>query len=268
MAEAPGRKDRALLPLGEISDIARTSGYSAFSMRASQLSVHSSPAEIETARETLAASDLDVSMVTGNVDLAANNNRAQMVLHNITPYLDLADALNCDLVRVMMKSESDFPWARRAADEALERGVKLTHQTHTCTLFETITGSIRSLKSIGRPNFGVTFEPANLMLAGERHGHRAVMDLSPWIFNVYFQNHRVNPKGTHIQETWKRGPVGFDLISLDSPGGVEFPEVLDALSESGYNGYVTVHQNVADGMDIATGVSSFAEYLRTLAHFE
>ncbi len=268
VAEAPRRKDVALLSLDEIAGLAVGAGYSALSMRASQLSYDSGLDEVASAARTLTDHSLAVSMVTGDVDLAANNNRAQMALQRITPYLDLAEALSCDLVRVMMKAETDIPHARRAADEAAERGIRLAHQTHTCTLFETITGAVRTLRAVNRPNFGVTFEPANLMLAGEPFTAKAVEALEPWIFNVYFQNHRLNRSGTHIQETWKRGPVGFDLIPLDAPDGIDFREVLDALTETGYDGYVTVHQNVADGLDIGDGVKSFADYLRSIADFD
>ncbi len=267
VAEAPRRKDVALMPLSEIADLAVKAGYSALSMRASQLGVGASADDLAAGQTVFDQRGLAVSMVTGDIDLAANNNRAQMALQNITPYLDLASALGCALVRVMMKADTDIPHARQAADEAAERGIRLSHQTHTCTLFETVTGAVRVLKAVNRPNFGVTFEPANLMLAGQPFGRKAVQALEPWIFNVYIQNHRLNENGTHIQETWSRGPSGFDLVPLNAPDGIDFRETLDALSETGYNGYVTVHQNVADGLDIAEGVASFAEYLRSIGDF-
>ena len=73
-------------------------------------------------------------MVMGNVALAANNAQAPDCLRNITPHLDLADALGARLVRIMMQHEDDLPHARRAADEAAERGITLAHQTHWGTL--------------------------------------------------------------------------------------------------------------------------------------
>lgn len=267
VAEPPGRKDQSIMPLSRIADLAMNSGYSALSMRASQVNFRSLPTLMTEAMHVVNQRNLRISMVTGDIDLAINNDRAQMALHYITPYLDLAETLRCDLVRVMMKADTDIPHARRAADEAAERGIRLAHQTHTCSLFETVEGAVRVLEEVDRPNFGVTFEPANLMLVGEPHGKDAVEALRPWIFNVYFQNHRLNDEGARIQETWKHGPVPFDLIPLDSPGGINFKEVLDTLNETDYNGYVTVHQNIADGMDIATGVQSFADYLRSIGNF-
>ena len=43
--------------------------------------------------------------------------------------------------------------------------------------------------------------------------------------------------------------------------GIDYGPILGLLSEIGYDGYVTVHHNVADGLDIEEGVRSFAEYL-------
>ena len=64
---------------------------------------------------------LAVSMVTGNIDIPANNERAGMALRGIGPFLDLAQAFRCDLLRIGMKAHTDIPWARRACDEAAFR---------------------------------------------------------------------------------------------------------------------------------------------------
>ena len=71
-----------------------------------------------------------------------------------------------------MKVEADIPWAQRAADEAAERGIRLAHQSHTQSLFETVEGSIDVLKRVGRQNFGIIYEPANLDLCGQDYGVR------------------------------------------------------------------------------------------------
>jgi hypothetical protein len=52
-------------------------------------------------------------MVTGDIGLAVNNDKAQMALRNIMPYLDLAEAMGSRLVRVMMKTDSYLGTERR-----------------------------------------------------------------------------------------------------------------------------------------------------------
>jgi sugar phosphate isomerase/epimerase len=267
VAESPADKSVALMPLSEIAALAKENGYSGLSMRASQAGVHSSESELLEARRIVDAVGLQVSMVTGDVDLAVNNDQAQMSLRNITPHLDLAEAMGSRLVRVMMKSESDIAWAKRAAAEASERNITLAHQCHTRSLIETVEFGVKTLNAIDSANFGVTFEPANLMLASQPYLADAVRAFRPWIVNVYFQNHRMNPNGTHLQSTWINGLVGFDLIPLDDPSGIDFGAILEELENSDYDGWVTVHQNIADGIDVSSGVASFADHLRTLQDF-
>ena len=53
------------------------------------------------------------------------------------------------------------------------------------SLFQTVDGSIRTLKQIDRPNFGLTYEPANWLAAGEDYGPRTIARIKPWLMNVY-----------------------------------------------------------------------------------
>ena len=69
-------------------------------------------------------------------------------------------------------------------------------------------------------------------------------------------------------ETWINGPVKFDLVPFGDPDGIDFAPIMDVLGDIGYTGYVTVHHNVADGMDIGDGVRSFASYLRSVGNFD
>src|SRR5262249_11202162 len=152
-------------------------------------------------------------------------------LRHITPYLDLAEAFGADLIRVCMKTEEDIAWARKAADEAKERNIRLAHQAHCASLFETVAGSLRVLKAVGRPNFGLIYEPANWMIAREDYGRASIQKLRPYLFNVYVQNHRLTPNGAATVATWKRGAVRLDHIGLWEKGGVDFAGVFKALHE-------------------------------------
>ena len=70
---------------------------------------------------------------------------------------------------------------------------------------------------------------------------------------------------------WLHDDAEMDAKQLSNLCAVDrhdFREVLDALSGVGYKGYVTVHQNVADGLDIAEGVKSFADHLRSIGNFD
>jgi len=247
----------------ELSVLARAGGYSALCMRCSQVGVDDDPDIVECVKAALAGSNLAVSMVTGDLDIPVNTNRAQMALRNITPHLDLAEALSCDLIRVAMKAWTDIPWAKRAADEAAERGIRLAHQSHTCTLFETVDMSLRVLRDVGRDNFGIIYEPSNLATCGQEYGAEVLRAFQPHLFNVYFQNMWLHPDGNSTIETWVNGPVTFDLVPFGDTRGVDFLAILATLDEIGYDGFATVHHNVADGLDVEAGTREFANYLRS-----
>lgn len=268
VAEAPRQKEKSLMGLSDLAALAVDAGYSAICMRASQVGIQHSPTEINDAKQVVSALALPVSMVTGDIDTPANNDRAQMALRNITPFVDLAVALGSDLIRVGMKADTDIPWAQRSADEAAERGVRLAHQSHTCTLFETVEKSVEVLRQINRSNFGIIYEPANLLVCGQDYGASVLKEFEPWLMNVYLQNMRPWERGAQTIETWINGPVPFDLVPFGDPNGIDFAPLMAALGTMSYSGYVTVHQNVADGMEIGEGARKFAQYLRSVGEFD
>lgn len=268
VAEAPRQKEKALMGLNSLIGVASTSGYHALCMRASQVGIQTPVEARRAAVAKIKQAGLSVSMVTGNIDIPANNERAGMALRAIGPFLDLAQDFSCDLIRIGMKAHTDVPWARRACDEASERGIRLAHQCHTCTLFETIDMSLQVVREIGCRNFGIIYEPSNLTTCGQDYGGDVVRRLAPHMFNVYLQNMWNHPNGQSTIETWINGPVRFDLVQFGDPRGIDFRKVFDGLGGIGYGGYVTVHHNVADGLDITEGVRRFAGYLRSIGSFE
>jgi sugar phosphate isomerase/epimerase len=165
---------------------------------------------------------------------------------------------------VCLKTPADIEAARRAADAAAERGIRLAHQYHTTTLFEQIEPSLAVLGAIDRPNFGVIYEPANLLLCGEPYGEAALRRMAPWIMNVYVQNLVLDPAGPAEMETWCLGPRRFRPIPLWEAGGVDFTEVVSGLKAIGYDGCVTVHQAYAELMGPREAAVESARYLRSL----
>lgn len=260
IAETMAVKDRGLLPFEDLVQIAVQAGYSAICMRASQASIDTPRERLNEMRRRLDAAGLAVSMVTGTVALAANTPDATEALRNITPHLDLADALGAKLVRIMVQREEDIPWVQRAADEARERGITLAHQTHTATLFETVDECLEMLRRIDRPNVGITYEPANLLAVGDDYGPAALHRLAPHLVNVYLQNYRFNPEGMLLRT--QRGTVRIETIPLDAPGGVDFARVFEGLHAIGYRGYVTVHQTAVEGVPIPEAAHRYAQFLR------
>jgi sugar phosphate isomerase/epimerase len=264
VAEAFGSKEKSSMTIDQLIQLAKGHGYEALCMRGSQAGVHSPPEKVREMSAKIRAAGLAVSMVTGDFAVPRNDEHGPEGLRNITPYLDLAEAFGADLIRVCMKKEEDVPWAQKASDEARERGIRLAHQAHCASLFETVEGSLRVLQAVGRPNFGIIYEPANWLIAGQDYGSETIRKLRPYLFNVYVQNHRLRPGGEATIRTWTRGNVALDHIGLWEQGGVDCADVFGGLHQIGYQGYVTVHQAFAGIMPIETAVKRSAEYLRPL----
>jgi sugar phosphate isomerase/epimerase len=266
IAEGFLSKREAIISLPELAELAVAAGFDALCMRASQVGVHSPAEQVAEATRIMQEKNLKVTMVTGDFDIVYNNDQGPRCLRNITPYVDLAESLGAPLIRVCVKKEEDFAAAHAAADEAAQRGIRIAHQCHAASLFETVDQIIESLNRIDHPNFGLIFEAGNLEECRQPYGPATIEKLAPWIFNVYLQNQRLNPDGAITLDTWCHGPVSFDVIPFPEPGGIDFRSVFQGLREIGYDGTVTVHQSAPQesGITPLAAATATAAFLRSI----
>ncbi len=241
-----------------LAPAAKAAGFAGLSMRASQVSVETPTERVAEVARLIDAEGLAVSMVMGNLALAANTPDAPDVLRHIGPHLELADSLGCKLVRVMLQRSDDIAAAQRAADEAAERGISLAQQTHWGSVCETADEALDVVARVGRRNFGITFEPANLLACGERDVNAAVQRLAPHIVNFYHQNVRLDPAGSHRFPTRARGLVHIMYVPLDAPSDIPAGPLIESLRQSGYDGWVTVHQPLLDGQAVPDAIAEAA----------
>ena len=249
-------KTRLQIPFQDLVSIAKTSGYDAICMRASAGGVDTPRHKLARLRAVVADAGLRVSMVTTDVDVPLNNDLGPNSLRNIGPSLDVAEALDCDLIRVCLKRREDISFARTAADQAAERGVRIAHQCHTATLFEEVDSILSVLSEINRHNFGLIYEPANLLLCGQSYALDTLTRIQPFLMNVYVQNHRLDRCGPESLTTYCRGEVRFHHLDPWDAGGVDFRAVLESLQSIDYDGYFTIHQ--AQGITTASEAGLFA----------
>lgn len=260
-------KTKLNVPFRELLDLAVELGYRAVCMRASAAGIDTPRKQLEQMRRDVEDAGLSVSMVTADSDVPLNNDDGPNSLRNIGPSLDVAAALGCDLIRVCLKTDADIEHVQRAADQAAERGIRLAHQCHTTTLFEQVDRSIEVLQQIDRPNFGLIYEPANLMLCGELYDESVLRRFEPWLMNVYVQNHAIDANGPVALETWCLGTRRFRHIPVWEPGGVDFDTVLSGLQAIGYDGCFTVHQAYAEIMGPREAAVESARYLQSFGCF-
>ncbi len=264
VAEAFHNKEETTRTITEIIQIARATGFTALCMRASQAGIQSPVERVREVKDAIQSAGLVVSMITGDFAVPSNNDQGPGCLRRIGPYLDLAESFGANLIRVCMKKDEDIVWAQRASDEARERKIRLAHQSHCASLFETVDGSLRVLRAVNRPNFGLIYEPANWFVAGEPYGRDTVKRMQPYIFNFYIQNHRLGPAAKDYLQTWKKGRVAVDHIGVWDAGGVDVGDVFAGLREIGYDGFVTVHQAFGNIMPLEEAVRRSYGFLKPL----
>lgn len=267
IVEAPC-KTKLFVPFEELVDIARETGYQAVCLRASAGGVDTPKSRLAEMRRCVEDAGLFISMVTADFNVPLNNEQGPGSLPNIGPSLDVAETVGCSLIRVCLKNPSDIPFAREAAKQAAQRGIRLAHQCHTSSLFEEVEPMVKVVAEIGQPNFGLIYEPANLLLNGQSYGLDTLQKLRPHLMNVYVQNHRLDPAGKEELPTFCRGNVRFEHLDPWIPGGVDFEAVTTALKQVGYDGTFTLHQ--AQGIQSAEAARSFAgrcaKYFGPLIH--
>ena len=156
----------------------------------------------------------------------------------------------------LLKSDDDLPHAREAAKQAADRGIRLAHQCHTTSVFETVDQILANLETIGQPNFGLIYEPANLMLCGEPYDVTTLRRLAPYLMNVYIQNHRLDANGPASLPTYCRGDVHFHHLPIWETGGVDTAAVFAGLRDIGWAGHFTIHQ--AEGIETAEDARAYA----------
>jgi sugar phosphate isomerase/epimerase len=256
IVETPCKK-KLEVPFADLVSIAARTGYDAVCMRASAGGVHSPLERLCDLREIMEHHGLRVSMITSDFDVPLNNENGPDSLRDIGPSLDVADVFGCDLIRVCLKNNGDIPYAREAAKQAADRGIRLAHQCHTSSIFEQVDQILANLESIDQPNFGIIYEPANLMICGESYGAGTLRQLAPHMMNVYIQNHRLDPKGPNSLQTFCRGEVCFHHLPIWENDGVDSAAVFEGLREINWTGYFTIHQ--AEGIDTIDDALAYAK---------
>ncbi|MEO1999457.1 MAG: TIM barrel protein [Planctomycetaceae bacterium] len=258
-------KTRLNIEFGALVQLAAELGFEAMCLRASAGGVQTPISQLREMHRQVRQAGLCVSMVTADSDVPLNNERGPESLRDIGPSLDVAEAFECDLIRVCLKQDSDILHAKRSADRAAERGIRLAHQCHTTTLFEQVERALDVLQKIDSENFGLIYEPANLMLCGESYAADTLQRLQPHIMNVYVQNHVLAQDGEVELETWCLGPRRFDHWPVWEPGGVDFKQVFIGLKSIQYGGYFTIHhaQNTQTYDDAREYAAACADWFRS-----
>jgi sugar phosphate isomerase/epimerase len=163
--------------------LARESGYDAVELRATQLPADTTLAEAERIHRLAGGLGLSISCC-----IPAGVTADAAGLERLEQFVDLALALDCDCLKVWI---GDATWLRQACDRIAPHGLSLVAQTHTGGPFETIASCLETLALIGRANFGLQYDPANLFEAEQEYGEEGVKQLGPYLRQLSVQSVRL-----------------------------------------------------------------------------
>ncbi|MHB0874455.1 MAG: sugar phosphate isomerase/epimerase family protein [Anaerolineae bacterium] len=232
------------MPTEEFIRAAAGIGYRGVELRDGQIYLGMPEDELARVRAALSATGVRCVFLSPSIGLESEDELAQF-----GDYLRYAVALDAAYIRLGV-TEASIPYVRRAADAAAAVGRGIICQIHTNSITDSIEAAVAVAERIGRPNFGITFEPGNFILMGLDYGPEAIKRLGQHLFNVSFQD--IKP----VPETSGEGVLvyegkGFRRCLVGDPAGVDVALMSRALEETGYQGFVTVIEPVP-----AAGMSS------------
>lgn len=186
---------------------------------------------------------METIKVTGGIapDSTWEENR-----RNIQALVPIAEQLGLSLATFhagfLPHDESDPAYAkltqrlREVADIFGERGLTLGLETGQ----ETAPALLELLEKLDRPNIGVNFDPANMVLYDKGDPIDAVITLAPWIRQVHIKD----GIRTKVPGTW-----GEEVVA--GTGDVDWPLFFATLDKIGYTGDLCIEreagtQRVAD----------------------
>lgn len=172
--------------------------------------------------------------------------------------LRAADILETDYIRMFsfFIPEGDRPESHRdevmrrlaalsAAARAHRTDILLLHENESDIYGDTPDRCRDIFESVGAENLRFTLDPANFVACGVKPFSEALPALRPWLHYV------------HVKD--KESPAGKVVIAGE--GGAEWPELLVALKDEGYDGFFSLepHLKVAGRSFGHTGHELFAK---------
>ncbi len=138
----------------------------------------------------------------------------------------------------------------RVADALAPLDITLCFETGQ----ETAATLAAFLTALQRPNIGVNFDPANMVLYGKGNPVAAVHTLAPWIKHVHAKDARIKEPGS---DGWcgVEVPVGT--------GDAKVRDVVQALMQMDYHGAIAIEREV--GTTQAADIAAAIAHLRDIS---
>lgn len=219
------------LSIEELVTLAKDIGYQGVELRKTQVSPETPAKEVVRISQAVEKAGLEVTCVTARGIALKDSDSFDL----FTRYVNLAEALGCRLI----KTGGEVVWLQRAADYAAEHRLTLAGNNHIGTPLEMVSSTLRHLRAIGRANYRLIYDPANLFMAQEDYGEDSVGKLADYICYVTVQFPKRVALGQSKELFQYRGFAYGQGLPGDE-GVPDFTGAFRALGQIGYDGWVSV----------------------------
>jgi len=225
--------------------LARDTGFDLVELRANQVPLESTDAELVELRQTLDDAGIGVSMiVVGNADQA-------------TSWVGVARALGATHLRANGTVET-----LAAAADALPDDLRLVFQMHSGSPFENVADAVDSLAQIQSDRFGLMPEPANLLFAGETWHDDLFVPLKGRIYGCNAQSIALDEKSDSVVAMNDGRKVPYSRCAWPENDALGFPAFISALRAVGYDGFINFIDPSYPGMSVFDWAKKTADYAR------
>lgn len=231
------------MSLPEFMDYGKRLGYDGIAIRPGQLDGTMSHDEVDAIALALKDRGLSISFVRGG-------SLTDVPLEEHHRLIDHVKKLGGRYIEFFVWKEEEIPAIQNICDHAAEHDIVISPQLHNNAMHDTVPRCLDFLKAVDRPNLDINFEAAHLIIQNQDilNGD-AVRALADHIGTVCVQNYRMD------------GDKTVNLLPGDT-SGVDFPDVFNALKESGWDGFVTHMAPRHPDVDDETLCRQYVEVLR------
>lgn len=233
------------LSFTEFLDLAKRLAYDGVAIRPGQLDGTTSDEEVNAIAAGLKERDLCISFGRGG-------SLTDVSLEEHYRLVDHYARIGGRFIEFFVWKDEELPAIQSICDYAAKHDIFISPQVHNRALHDTVPRSLDFIKRVDRPNLRVNFDSAHLIIQKQEIiNAEAVKALAGHIGTVCVQNYRVD---------------GDDTVTL-LPGdttGVDFPGIIAALKEIGWDGPITHMAPRHPDVDDETLCRQYVEVFRPL----
>jgi len=166
-----------------------------------------------------------------------SDNECLQEVEKFRRYLDIAQDLECDMIRVQpggpskpLEAREDH-WARAAhydqvcCDLALAYDIGVVMENNF-GLSATVDSTLEMIARVDRPNLGINYDPGNLYRMADYHGVEALARFGDLVWNV------------QVKDCYKDDQLD-DYQRLLGEGEVDYQAIVRWLSDNDYDGFLS-----------------------------